>query len=136
MIYFTQTHQWLRFDGNIACTGISDHAAKALGQIISFETPEIGTQIGKGDVVAIVETANAISEFHSLIDGEVVELNTILDKSPELIGSSPEGEGWFAKLRIKAMPELDSFLHRKTYLSLVAASPEITWKSSRDDDPV
>jgi glycine cleavage system H protein len=135
MIYFTETHQWLRFDGNIACTGISDHAAKALGQINSFETREIGTQISKGDVVAIVETANAISKYHSLIDGEVVELNTILDKSPELIGSSPEGEGWFVKLRIKAMPDLDAFLYRKTYLSLIAASPEIHWSCSRDDEP-
>lgn len=123
MIYFTRSHQWLRFDGNIASTGISDHLAKTMGPIISFETHDIGTRIQKGDVVAVVETANAISKFHSLIDGEVAELNTILDKAPELIASSPEGEGWFVKLRIKALPDLDEFLFRKTYLSLIAASP-------------
>ncbi len=105
MIYFTRTHQWLRFDGNIACMGISDHAAKALGEILAFETHDLGTRVKKGDVLATIETANAIEKYQALVDGEVVELNTILDKSPGLIGSSPEGEGWFVKLRIKALPD-------------------------------
>src|SRR5262245_39578989 len=92
MIYFTPNHQWLRFDGNIACTGISDHLAKSFGRITSFETHDLGTPIKTGDVVAVIETETEVTKFHSLIDGEVVELNTILDKAPELIASSPEGE--------------------------------------------
>ncbi|MFT3731839.1 MAG: glycine cleavage system protein H [Hyphomicrobium sp.] len=126
MIYFTRTHQWLRFDGNIACTGISDYAAKALGEILSFETHDLGTRVKKGDVLATIETANAIEKYQALVDGEVVELNTILDKLPGLIASSPEGEGWFVKLRIKALPDTDAenFIHRRTYLDMVASSPE------------
>ncbi|CCB65457.1 Glycine cleavage system H protein (modular protein) [Hyphomicrobium sp. MC1] len=124
MIYFTQTHQWLRFDGNIACTGISDYAAQALGEIISFETHDLGTRIKKGDVIAVIETANTVEKYHSLIEGEVVELNSILDKTPGLIGSSPEGEGWFVKLRIEALPDTDAenFIHRRVYLDMVASA--------------
>lgn len=124
MIYFTHAHQWLRFDGNIACTGISDHLAKAMGTILSFETHDLGTKIEKGDVIATLETARSVSKFRSLVAGEVSELNTILGKSPELINSSPEGEGWFVKLRIKALPDFDQFIYRKTYLSLIAAAPD------------
>lgn len=124
MIYFTPGHQWLRFDGNIACTGISDHLAKAMGTIISFETHDLGTAIEKGDVIATLETSQSVSKFRSLVAGEVSELNTILDKSPGLINSSPEGEGWFIKLRIKALPDCDPFLYRKDYLALIASSPD------------
>lgn len=120
MIYFTPDHQWLRFDGNIACTGISDHLAERLDRITSFETHELGTPITKGDVIATIETETEKLKFCSLIDGEVSELNTILDKAPELIASSPEGEGWFVKLRIKALPDLDQFLMRRAYLALIA----------------
>jgi glycine cleavage system H protein len=122
MIYFTPDHQWLRFDGNIACTGISDHLAQSLGDITSFETHDLGTPIKTGDVVAKIETAAGVTTFHSLIDGEVAELNTILDKAPQLISSSPEGEGWFVKLRIKALPDLDQFLIRRAYLALLAST--------------
>lgn len=121
MIYFTPNHQWLRFDGNIACTGISDHLAKRFARITSFETQDLGTPIKKGDVVAVIETESEVAKFHSLIDGEVSELNTILGRAPELIASSPEGEGWFVKLRIKALPDLDQFLIRKAYLELIAS---------------
>ncbi len=124
MIYFTREHQWLRFDGNIACTGISDHLARAFGPITSFETQDIGASVKTGDVVAAIETASGVTKFHSLIEGEVCELNTILDKAPELIASSPEGEGWFVKLRIKALPDLDRFLIRKAYLALLAQSTQ------------
>lgn len=122
MIYFTPHHQWLRFDGNIGCTGISDHLAKSLGRIVSFETQDLGTQIKVGDVVGVIETDSDVIRFLSLIDGEVSELNTILDKAPELIASSPEGEGWFVKLRIKQLPDLDQFLIRRAYLALLSSS--------------
>lgn len=116
MLYFTKDHQWVRFDGNFACMGISDFEAEKLGEILSFEGCQFGAEIKQGDVIATLELADGVVKYRSLVEGLVVELNTVLDKIPSLIGSSPEGEGWFVKLKIQKWPELNELINRRQYL--------------------
>jgi len=120
MLYYTEEHEWLSVEGDIATVGITDHAAQALGDIVYFEACEIGTQVRKGDAAATVESVKAASEIYAPVDGEVIESNGVLSERPELINSSPYGEGWLFRLRIADASALHGLLDRDAYEALLA----------------
>jgi len=120
MLYYTEEHEWLSVEGDIATVGITDHAAQALGDIVYFEASEIGTQVRKGDAAATVESVKAASEIYAPVDGEIIESNGALAERPELINSSPYGEGWLFRLRIADASSLDGLLDRGAYEALLA----------------
>lgn len=117
MLYFTEDHQYIRLDGNFACLGISDYLSAEFDRILSFKSREFGEKIAVGDQIALLGFADHVVRFESWIDGEVIELNTILEKNPALISSSPEGEGWFLKLRINCWPDTSEWMNRRQYLA-------------------
>lgn len=112
---FTKDHEWVSLDGDIATVGISKHAADALGDVVFVETPDAGKTVSVGDSFAVVESVKAASDVYAPVSGEVVEGNPALASAPETVNADPEGEGWFAKIRISDASQLDALMDRAAY---------------------
>ncbi|RZJ46124.1 MAG: glycine cleavage system protein GcvH [Brevundimonas sp.] len=112
---FTKDHEWISLDGDIATVGISKHAADALGDVVFVETPDAGKAVSVGDSFAVVESVKAASDVYAPVSGEVVEGNAALASAPETVNADPEGEGWFAKIRISDASQLDALMDRAAY---------------------
>ncbi|SFS50647.1 glycine cleavage system protein GcvH [Brevundimonas viscosa] len=112
---FTKDHEWVRLEGDVATVGISKHAAEALGDVVFVETPEAGRSVSKGDSFAVVESVKAASDVYAPVAGEVVEGNAALANAPETVNADPEGEGWFAKIKVSDASQLDELMDRAAY---------------------
>jgi glycine cleavage system H protein len=114
-VYFTKEHEWIRVDGDTATVGISNHAQEQLGDIVFAEVPEAGRQLSKGQEAAVVESVKAASDVYAPVSGEVVEGNAALGDEPALINSDPEGQGWFFKLKLDNLGELEGLMDEVAY---------------------
>lgn len=90
---YTDSHEWIRFDGNQAVVGISYHAQEELGEIVYIEFPKIGKELKAGEEMAVIESTKAASDVYSPVAGTIVAVNEALKKTPSLINSDPEGGG-------------------------------------------
>jgi len=114
-VYFTEDHEWVKIDGDVGTIGISSYAAKALGDVVYVELPEAGAEFSKGDDAAVVESVKAASDVYAPVSGEVVGANDALEDAPETVNSSPEGEGWFFKIKLSDSSELDGLMDAEKY---------------------
>ncbi|CAN5629135.1 MAG: glycine cleavage system protein GcvH [Actinomycetota bacterium] len=98
---YTKSHEWVRTDenGDTATIGITDHAQDELGDVVFVELPSVGDTFDKGETFGTVESVKAVSDLYAPIAGEVVEVNSALEDSPEKINEDPYGEGWILKLK-------------------------------------
>ena len=117
--YFTQDHEWIDVDGDIATVGITDYAQEQLGDVVFVELPAEGAVFSKGDDAAVVESVKAASDVYAPVSGEVVEANDALDGEPALVNSNAEGEGWFFKLRLTETDQLADLMDEAKYQSYV-----------------
>ena len=116
---FLSSHEWAKLeDDGIVTVGISDYAQDQLGDIVFVELPELNSEFNQEDEAAVVESVKAASEIYSPVGGKVVEINTILEESPELVNSSPYDEGWFFKLKPLDVSEFDNLLSPEDYDNL------------------
>ena len=95
---YTQEHEWIRMDGDIATVGISQYAQEQLGDVVYVELPEVGRKVEPGDDMAVVESVKAASEVYAPVAGVIVEVNAALTDAPEKINDDAEGEAWFVRL--------------------------------------
>ena len=116
---FLASHEWAKLeeDGSVT-VGISDYAQEQLGDIVFVELPELNSEFNQEDEAAVIESVKAASEVYSPMGGKVVEVNTILEESPEIINSSPYQEGWFFKLKPVDTAEFDNLLSPEEYSEL------------------
>ena len=114
-VYYTEDHEWIRVDGDNGTVGISEYAAKQLGDVVYVELPDIGKSVGKGDEAAVVESVKAASEVYAPVGGEVTETNEALEDAPETVNASAEGDGWFLKMKIAEASELESLMDADRY---------------------
>jgi glycine cleavage system H protein len=119
--YFTDEHEWIEVEGEIATVGITDYAQEQLGDIVFVELPVEGATFSKGDDAAVVESVKAASDVYAPLSGEVVEANSALEDEPALVNSDPEEDGWFFKLRIADTSELDGLMSESAYKKFVAS---------------
>jgi glycine cleavage system H protein len=105
--YYTKDHEWLKPEGDSFIVGITHYAQEELGDIVFVEVPEVGTQMSKGESFATVESVKAVSDIYAPCDGEVIESNTALQDSPELINSAAFGDGWIVKISSKVEPKTE-----------------------------
>jgi len=117
---FLSTHEWLSVDGDIATIGVSDHAQELLGDLVFVELPEEGSTVLVGDTVAVIESVKAASDTYAPISGEVIEVNSELEDSPEKINDDPYGDGWMYKIKIDDPSEVDDMLDATAYAELIA----------------
>jgi glycine cleavage system H protein len=119
---YTATHEWVRDNGDGTVTvGITDHAQEALGDIVFVETPEVGTEVGAGDSLAVVESVKAASDIYAPLAGEVSEANQVLADTPETINQDAYGEGWIFTLRLADPDSLSGLLDAAGYQSVLDA---------------
>ena len=119
-LYFTTDHEWIRVEGDTATVGISDHAQRALGDIVFAEVPETGKTLARGDDAAVVESVKAASDVYAPVSGVVTQGNAALGDDPALANRDPEGEGWFFKLTLSDPAELDGMMDEAAYRQWVA----------------
>jgi glycine cleavage system H protein len=114
-LYFTKDHEYLRIEGDIATIGITDHAQSALGDVVFVDLPSIGKSYKMGAEAAVVESVKAASDVYAPVSGEVTEVNTKLPDSPGTINEDPLGSGWFMKMRLTNLSELDGLMNEAQY---------------------
>lgn len=113
--YFTEDHEWIKVDGDEGTVGISAYAAKALGDVVFVELPDVGAEFDKGDEAAVVESVKAASEVYVPVGGEVIAVNEALEDAPETVNASPDGDGWFLKIKISDADELEGLMDETKY---------------------
>lgn len=118
-VHFTKEHEWVRPDGDVAVCGISDHAQKALGDIVYVELPAIGRKCKQGEQLAVVESAKAASEVYAPLSGEIVAVNEQLQTEPGLINADALNKGWFFKIMPLNFEELNFLMDENAYADLI-----------------
>ena len=120
MLKFSEEHEWVLVEGDVATVGITDYAQKALGDVVFVELPEVGADIAKGDEAGVVESVKAASEIYSAISGSVTEINDELEADPSLVNNSPMDDGWFFKMTVADSAELDELMDQAGYDAFIA----------------
>lgn len=117
---YLSSHEWARVeeDGTVTI-GITDHAQEALGDVVYVEVPEVGSTVTVGEEAGVVESVKAASDIYSLVSGEVIEVNELLQDAPETVNASPYDDGWFFRVRPDDVSELDNALSADDYRSAI-----------------
>jgi glycine cleavage system H protein len=113
-------HDWARIEGEEATFGITWYAQDALGEVVFFEPPEVGTTVSKDSTYAEVESVKAVSDVYSPLSGEVVAVNEELAENPERINEDPYGEGWLVKVKLSDPSEAEALMDAAAYQELLA----------------
>ena len=117
---FTTDHEWIRVEGDTAVIGVTDYAQQQLGDVVFVELPEVGKVLERGKEAAVVESVKAASEVYAPIDGEVTEINPLLQDQPDTVNSDPHGAGWFFKVKLSDTAQLDALLDETQYKNMIA----------------
>ncbi len=120
--YYTDDHEWIAVDGDVATVGITDHAQEQLGDVVFVELPEVGKQVAKGEEAAVVESVKAASEVFAPLTGEIVETNGDLEGEPTKVNDDAEGAAWFVKIKMADTSELDGMMDADAYKAFVEAN--------------
>ena len=118
-VKYTEEHEWVRLDGDVATIGITNYAQEQLGDVVFVEVPQVGRKVEKGESVAVVESVKAASDIFAPVSGEVVEANAALADSPGDVNAEPMGKGWFFKIRIADKAQLDGLMDEAAYDAFV-----------------
>ncbi len=119
--YYTKTHEWVKREDDQARIGLTDYAQHQLTDIAYVELPGVGDEFEKGDELGVVESVKSSAEVMSPITGKVLEVNSELEDSPELINESPYDDGWLALLSIEDDAEIDELMTTEEYTVFVAS---------------
>ena len=114
-LLYTEEHEWVLVDGDVATVGITDFAQGELGDIVYIEFPEVGDTVNQTDSFGSIEAVKAVEDLYAPVSGKIVEVNTALEDDFQRINQDPYGEGWIVKIKISAPEELDALLPAKQY---------------------
>lgn len=112
---YTKDHEWVRVEGDTATIGVTDFAAKQLGDVVFVDLPQVGRTVDQFATFGVVESVKAVSDLYAPVSGTVTEVNEALRDSPELLNSDPFGEGWIARVELADPSELDALMDAKAY---------------------
>ena len=119
-LFYTETHEWLRQEGENARVGITDHAQAELTDVVYVELPKVGAQAEAGGQIAVVESVKAASDIYSPVKGTVVEVNRALEGNPALINTDPFGDGWIFVLKMDAPHDVKQLKDAAAYRKAIA----------------
>ena len=112
---FTNSHEWIKLDGDIAVIGITDYAQHQLGDVVFVELPEVGDKFDRGSQFGTIESTKAASELYIPLTGEVVEINSELVNNPQWVNEDPLDKGWMLKVKLTILSEIDNLLDEESY---------------------
>ncbi|MDF1729992.1 MAG: glycine cleavage system protein GcvH [Minwuia sp.] len=118
---YTKDHEWIDVSGGEATIGISDYAQDQLGDVVYVDLPDVGQQVEKGAEAAVIESVKAASEVYAPASGEVTARNDALDDNPALVNESAESDGWFYRMKLSNMSDLDGLMDAEAYAAFVEA---------------
>jgi len=117
---YTKDHEWVRVEGNVATVGITAFAQGELGDIVYVEVETEGEELGKEEIFGTVEAVKTVSDLYLPLSGKIVEFNTALEATPEVVNADPYGDGWMIKVEFSDASELDSLLSAADYETLIS----------------
>lgn len=120
MLKFTEEHEWLKIEGDVATVGITTHAAEQLGDLVYVELPAVGATFSRNDNAATVESVKAASDVYCPLDGEIVEVNDAITADPALVNSDAQGAAWFFKLKLANPADADALMDEEAYKRMIA----------------
>ncbi len=112
---YTEEHEWLRLDGEIVTVGITQHASEQLGDLVFIELPSDGLEVSKNQEIVVIESVKAASDILAPLDGVITEVNNLITENPSIVNSDPLGEGWFFKMKLKNISELEALMDKEEY---------------------
>jgi glycine cleavage system H protein len=117
--YYTEDHEWLSVEGDVAIVGITDYAQEQLGDLVFVELPEVGRVVKKGETAVVVESVKAASDVYAPADGEIVAANDAVVSDPSLVNSAATGNGWLWKMKLADEGQLTGLMDEAGYKALV-----------------
>jgi glycine cleavage system H protein len=117
-LFYAKTHEWVSLNEGVATVGITDFAQSQLSDLTFVELPEVGTEFGAGDEAAVLESVKAAADIYAPVAGEVIEVNPMLEDTPELINQDPFGDGWLFKLKMNDEADVDDMMDADSYEEL------------------
>ena len=117
---YTEDHEWIHVEGDVATVGITHHAQDALGDVVFVDLPEVGKSFAQKDVAGVVESVKAAADVYMPVTGEITEVNEDLRNDPALANSDPLGKGWFFKVKLSQPAEVDALLDETGYKQFTA----------------
>lgn len=117
---YAKEHEWVRVEGDIAVIGVSEFAQDQLGEVVYVDMPSEGDSVSAGETFGEIESVKSVSELYSPLSGEIVAVNEALSDTPEVVNSSPLGEGWMIKVRMSDPTELDDLMSAAEYEAFVS----------------
>jgi glycine cleavage system H protein len=118
-LHYTQSHEWVRIDGDIGTIGITDYAQKELGEIVYLELPEVGHVFNADEEFGTVESVKAVSELFTPLSGEIVEVNKAAIAEPGIVNDDPFGDGWLIKMKLSTDEEVGKLMSAEEYANYV-----------------
>ncbi len=118
-LLYTEKHEWVKVDDDVATVGITDYAQNQLGDIVYVELSPAGTKITRMNPMGTIEAVKAVSDIYAPLAGEIIEVNDAVGTDPSIIKSSPYGDGWMVKIKLEDTGQLDSLLKPEKYRELV-----------------
>jgi glycine cleavage system H protein len=116
---YTKDHEWIRLEGNVATIGITDFAQHELGDIVYVDINTVGKELASEEIFGTVEAVKTVSDLFLPVAGTVTEVNTLLEKQPELVNTDPYGDGWMIKMTVSDTASVEALLSKDAYASLV-----------------
>ena len=117
-LHYTAEHEWVRLDGPAASVGITDHAQRALGDVVYVSLPAVGATVTAGEPCGEVESTKSVSDIYSPVDGEVIQANPEIEDDPGLVNTDPYGAGWLLRIRLTGETEPTGLLTAEEYTAL------------------
>lgn len=117
---YSQDHEWVTMDGDVATIGISDFAQDQLGEVVYVDLPGVGDGLNAGEAFGEIESVKSVSELIAPVSGEVIEVNDALGDAPEIVNSDSHGAGWMIKVRVADVSVLDALLSAEDYDAFIA----------------
>ena len=114
-IKYTKEHEWVSLDGETATIGITDYAQSQLGDIVFVEFPDINSEINQNETFGVIEAVKTVADLFAPVSGEIIEVNSSLEDSPNFINSDPYGSGWIIKVKIKDSNEYNGLMSSDVY---------------------
>jgi len=118
-LLYTRDHEWLRVEGNMGYVGITDFAQSELGDIVFVEIETVGETLARKEVFGTIEAVKTVSDMFMPVSGEILELNTALEETPDVVNKDPYGNGWMVKIKITNPSEVNDLLTAEKYTAIL-----------------